>query len=68
VHETTSTEILGQRRSEMLREAELNRPRKALQANRRVPATPRLASTIAWELIGAAALLREFFEASRDAT
>jgi hypothetical protein len=52
----------------MLREAELNRPRKALPANRRVPATPRLASTIVWELIGAAALLREFFEASRDAT
>jgi hypothetical protein len=65
VHGTTSTEILGQRREEMLREAELNRLKKALQANRRRPT--RLASTMAWELIGAAGLLREFFEAPRNA-
>jgi hypothetical protein len=67
MHGTTSTEILGQRREEMLREAELNQLKKALQANRRRPATPRSASTMAWELIGAAGLLRGFFEVPRNA-
>ena len=49
------------RHEEMLREAEMNRLKKALRANRKGSATPRWASTVAWELIRAAGLIRKFF-------
>ena len=38
------------RHEEMLREAELNRLKQAVRANRKGSATPRWASTVAWEL------------------
>ena len=40
VYGTMSMEVLAQRREEMLREAELNQLKKALQANRKRSATP----------------------------
>jgi len=55
------------RHEEMLREAELNRMKKALGANRKGSATPRWASTVAWELIRAAGLLRKFFRTPKNA-
>jgi hypothetical protein len=47
------------RHEEMLREAELNRLKKALRAKRKGSATHRLASIVAWELIRAVGLLRK---------
>jgi hypothetical protein len=67
VFETMSLEVLEQRRAEMLRETELNELKKALQANRKRPATPRWASIVAWELARAAGLLRESFRTPKDA-
>jgi hypothetical protein len=49
------------RYDDLLREAELNRLKKALRANRMGSATLRWASIVAWELIRAAGLLRKFF-------
>jgi hypothetical protein len=49
------------RHDDLLREAELNRLKKALRANRMGSAPPRWASIVAWELIRAAGLLRKFF-------
>jgi hypothetical protein len=40
VYGTMSMKVLAQRREEMLREAELNQLKKALQANRKRSATP----------------------------
>ena len=40
VYGTMSMEVLAQRREEMLREAELNQLKKALQVNRKRSATP----------------------------
>jgi hypothetical protein len=51
----------------MLREAELNRLKKALRANREGSATPRWVSTVPWELIRAAGLLRKFFRTPKNA-
>jgi hypothetical protein len=47
VYGAMSLEVLEQRRKEMLREAELNRLKKALRANRKRPATSRWASAVA---------------------
>jgi hypothetical protein len=58
---------LKRRHEEMLREAELNRLKKALRANRKGSATPRWVSTVAWELVRAAGLLRKFFRATKNA-
>ncbi len=55
------------RHEELLREAELNRLKKALRANREGSATPRWVSTVAWELIRAAGLLRKFFRTPKNA-
>jgi hypothetical protein len=52
---------------EMLREAELNRLKKALRANRKGSGTPRWASTVARELMKAAGLLRKFFRTPKNA-
>jgi hypothetical protein len=55
------------RHEEMLREAELNRLKKALRADRKGSPTPRWASTVAWELIRAAGLLRKVFRTPKNA-
>jgi hypothetical protein len=67
VHAMMDMEILEQRREEMLREAQQNRLKKALQGNRKRPATPRWASIVAWELARAVGLLRKFFRTPKDA-
>ena len=58
---TMSMEVLRQRREELRREAELARLKMALRAKRRRPATPRWVSTVVWELVRAAELLRKSF-------
>jgi hypothetical protein len=59
-------QVLKRRHEEMLREAQLNRLKKALRADRKRSATPRWASTVAWELIRAAGLLRKFFRTPKN--
>jgi sugar-specific transcriptional regulator TrmB len=66
VYGAMSLEVLEQRRKEMLREAELNRLKKALRANRKRPATSRWASAVAWELARALGLLRKFFRTPKN--
>jgi sugar-specific transcriptional regulator TrmB len=61
-----SLEVLEQWREEMLREAELNRLRKALRAERRRSATSRWATAVAWELARAVGLLRKFFRTLKN--
>jgi hypothetical protein len=61
-----SREVLEQHGAEMLREAELNRLEKALQANRRRTATPRWASIVAWELAKSLGLLRKSFRTPKN--
>jgi hypothetical protein len=56
-----SMEVLEQRRKEMLREAELNRLKKALRAEHRRSAISRWATALKWELARAVGLLRKFF-------
>ena len=63
---TMRREVLEQRRMDMLREAELNRLKKALRADRKRPTASRWASTVAWELARAAGLLRKFFRAPKN--
>jgi hypothetical protein len=58
--------VIEQRREEMLREAELNRLKKAIRATRKRPATSRLASTVAWELARAGGLLRKLLRTSQN--
>jgi hypothetical protein len=55
------------RYEEMLREAELNRLKNALRANRKGSGTPQWASTVARELMKASGLLRKFFRTPKDA-
>ncbi len=55
------------RHEERLREAELNRLKKALRANRKGSATPRWTSTVAWELMRAGGLLRKFIRSPKNA-
>ena len=64
---TISLEVLEQRREEMRREAELNRLKKALRADRKRLAISRWASTVAWELARVASLLRKFFGMPKNA-
>ena len=61
-----SLEVLEQRRKEMLREAELNRLKEALRANRKRPAASRWASAVAWELARAFGLLRKLFRRPKN--
>jgi hypothetical protein len=67
VYGTMSMELLEKRREEMRREAQLNRLKKALQANQKRPTVPRWASTVAWELARIAGVLRKSFEAPKNA-
>ena len=59
-------EVLKQRRKEMLREAELNRLKKSLRAERKRPATSRWVTAVAWELARAVGLLRKFFRTPKN--
>ncbi len=61
MHGMMSMEVLERRREEMLREAELNRLKKVLRADRKGPIASGWASTVAWEVRRAVGLLRKFF-------
>jgi hypothetical protein len=67
MHGTMDYQEIKRRHEEMLREAELNRLKKALRANREGSAPPRWASTVAWELVRAAGLLRKVFRTPKNA-
>jgi hypothetical protein len=59
--------VLKQRREEMLREAELNRLKKPLRAERKRPAAFRWASTVAWDPARVAGVLRKCFRPPKNA-
>jgi hypothetical protein len=61
MHGMTDLRLSKQRREEMLREVESNRLKKVLRAKPKRPASSRLASIVAWELLWACGLLRKFF-------
>ena len=62
-----SMEVLEQRREEMLREAELNRLKKLLRADRKGPIASGWASRVAWEVTRAVGLLRKSFRTTKNA-
>ena len=62
-----SMEVLEQRREEMLREAELNRLKKVLRADRKGPIASGWVSTVAWEVMRALGLLRKSFRTPKNA-
>jgi hypothetical protein len=62
-----SMEVLEQRREEMLREAELNRLKKVLRADRKGPIASSWASNAAWEVTRAVSLLRKSFRTPKKA-
>jgi hypothetical protein len=66
VYEMMSVEVLKQRREEMLREAELNRLKKLLRADRKRPIAPGWAPTVAWEVTRVLGLLRKFLRTPRN--
>lgn len=61
-----SMEVLEQRREEMLHEAELNRLKKLLRANRKGPIASGWASIVAWEITRAVGLLRKSFRTPKN--
>jgi hypothetical protein len=61
-----SMEVFEQRREEMLREAELNRLKKMLRADRKGTIASRWASTVAWEVTRAVGLLRKSFRTPKN--
>jgi hypothetical protein len=61
-----SIEVLEQRREEMVREAELNRLKKALRADRKGSIASGWASTVAWEVTRAVGLLRKYFRTPKN--
>ena len=61
-----SMEVLKQRREEMLREAELNRLKKVVRADRKRLIASGWASTVAWEGTRALGLLRKFFRTPKN--
>jgi hypothetical protein len=61
MHAMMDLRLAKQRHEEMLREAELDRLKKTLRANRRRSASSRWASTVAWELARTAGLFRKLF-------
>jgi hypothetical protein len=62
-----SMEVLEQRREEMLREAELNRLKKLLRADRKGPIASGWASTVDWEVPRAVGLLRKSLRMPKNA-
>jgi hypothetical protein len=67
VYGTMSMEVLEHQCEEMLREAESNRLKKALRADRKRLGTSRWASTVAWELARTISTLDKFFKAPKNA-
>ncbi len=65
MHGITSPEVLVQRREELLREAELNRLKKALRERERSATSPWV-SAPGWELARAAGRLRKFFRTLKN--
>ena len=65
MYEMMSMEVLKQRREEMLREAELNRLKKVLRADRKGPSVSGWASTVDWEVMRALGLFRKFVRTPR---
>ena len=63
---TMSREVFEQQCEEMLREAEVNRPKKALRADRKRLGTSRWASTVVWEPVRTVGTLRKFFKAPKN--
>jgi hypothetical protein len=61
-----SIEVLEQRREEMGREAELNRLKKVLRADRKGSIASGWASTVAWEVTRAVGLLRKYFRTPKN--
>jgi hypothetical protein len=65
VYGSMSTEVLKQRREEMLREAQLDRLVRVSRAGREGPTVPRWASTVASEMARAAGPLRKYARAPK---
>jgi hypothetical protein len=66
MHAMMDLRLSKQRHEEMLREAELDRLKKTLRANRRRSASSRWASTVAWELARTTGLLRKLFSTPKN--
>ncbi len=66
MHAMIDPEEPRQRHEELLREAELYRLKKAVRANRKGSAISRWSSTVTWELMRAAGLLRKFLRIPKD--
>jgi hypothetical protein len=66
VHGMIDPEEPRRRHEELLREAELYRLKKAVRANRKGSAISRWASTVRWELMRTAGLLRKFFRTPKN--
>jgi hypothetical protein len=62
-----SREVLEQHGAEMLREAELNRLKKALRAECKGPAASQGASTVVRDLARVAVVLRKSFRTQKNA-
>ena len=62
-----SMEVLEQRREQLVREAELNRLKKVLRADRKGSIASGWVSTVAWEVTRAVGLLRKPFRTPKDA-
>ena len=58
--------VLERRHEEMLREAELNRLKKVLRADRKGLIASGWASTVAWEVKRAVGLLHKFFRTPKN--
>jgi hypothetical protein len=66
VHGIIDPEELRRRHEELLHEAELYRLKRAVRASRKGSAISRWASTVTWELMRAAGLLRKFFRTPKN--
>jgi hypothetical protein len=66
VYEMMNMEVLKQRREEMLREAELNRLKKVVRADRKRRIASGWASAVAWEVTRALGLLHKFFRTPKN--
>jgi hypothetical protein len=66
MHGIMDLRVFEQRHEEMLREAELNRLKKVLRADRKGPIASGWASTVAWEVTRAVGLLRKSFRTPKN--
>jgi hypothetical protein len=66
MHAMMDLRLSKQRYEEMPREAELDRLKKTLRANRRRSTPSRWASTVAWELARTAGLFRKLFSTPKN--